>query len=98
MKPRTFIAKKNLYLYVDEEYWCDDNPTEYGKEYGMTAKRVRDEFLLDTIYKGTKLTLVENDDGNRAYYPYGLARKNGDIVVFLESEKDIDLLDYFKEE
>lgn len=97
MKPRTFIAKVNLYLYYDEEYWIDDNPTEYGRDYGMHAKEVRDKLLQDTIYKGTRLTLVKNDSG--AYTdecPYGLAKKNGYMAVFLESERDINL-NWFEE-
>lgn len=97
-KQRTFIAKTNLYLYFDEEYWTDDNPTEYGKDMGMTAKQVRDELLQDTLYKGTKLTLVKNDDGGaHAECPYGLAKKNGYIAVYLEDLRDISL-DWFKEE
>lgn len=98
MKPRTFIAKKNLYLYFDEEYWIEDNPTVYGKDYDMTAKEVRDELLEDTIRKGTKLTLVRNNDsGAHAECPYGLARKNGNIAVYLEDLRDISL-DWFEEE
>lgn len=98
MKPRTFIVKTNLYLYYDEEYWVEDNPTDYGREYGMTAKEVRDELLQETLYRGTKLTLVKNDDsGSHAECPYGLARKNGHIAVYLEDLRDI-LLDWFEEE
>ncbi len=96
MKPRTFIVKKNLYSYFDEESWSEDNPTVYGKDMGMTAKEVRDELLCDTLRKGTKLTLVENDSDAWTWCPYGLAKKNGDIVVYLESERDI-LLDWFEE-
>jgi hypothetical protein len=97
MKPRTFIVKKNLYLYFDEEGWSEDNPTEYGRDYDMTAKDVRDELLTDIIYKGTKLSLVKNDSGLQTDCSYGLARKNGEIVVFLESENEI-FLDWFEEE
>lgn len=96
MKPRTFKAKKNLYLYFDEEYWSEDNPTEFGKEYYMTAKEVRD-ILQDTIRKGTRLTLVKNDSGLCEERPFGLAKKNGYIAVYLESERDIPL-DWFEEE
>lgn len=96
-KQRTFIAKKNLYLYFDEEYWSEDNPTEFGKEYYMTAKEARD-ILQDTIRKGTRLTLVKNDDGGaHAECPYGLAKKNGYIAVYLEDLRDIPL-DWFEEE
>ena len=95
---KIFVATKNLYLYFDEEYWVEDNPTDYGRDYGMTAKEVRDELLQDTLYRGTKLTLVKNDDsGSHAECPYGLARKNGHIAVYLESENDIDL-NCFEEE
>lgn len=97
MKPRTFIVKKNLYLYFDEEGWSEDNPTDYGKDMGMTAKEVRDDLLYGTLYKGTRLTLVETDSGMLLKWrPYGLATKNGHIKVLLESERDINL-DWFKE-
>lgn len=96
-KQRTFVATKNLYLYFDEEYWGDENPTEYGRDYGMTAKEVRDKLLQDTIYRGTKLTLVKNDDGGaHTECPYGLAKKNGYIAVYLEDLRDINL-DWFEE-
>ncbi len=96
-KPRTFIVKKNLYLYFDEENWSEDNPTEYGKGMGMTAKEVRDELLYGTLYKGMRLMLVQTDSGGmRKWRPYGLARKNGNIEVLLESERDINL-DWFEE-
>lgn len=98
MKPRTFIVKKNLYSYFDEESWSEDNPTEYGRDYDMTAKEVRDKLLQDTLYRGTRLTLVKNDDGGaHAECPYGLAKKNGYIAVYLESENEI-FLDWFWEE
>ena len=97
MKQRTFIAKKNLYLYFDEEGWSEDNPTVYGKDMGMTAKEVRDELLTNTLYKGTRLTLVKNDSDAQTDCPYGLARKNGDIAVFLEDLRDIEDLDWFEE-
>lgn len=97
MKPRTFIVKKNLYLYFDEEGWSEDNPTVYGKDMGMTAKEVRDDLLYGTLYKGTRLTLVKNDDGGaHAECPYGLAKKNGYIAVYLEDLRDISL-DWFEE-
>jgi hypothetical protein len=96
-KPRTFIVKRNLYLYFDEEGWSEDNPTVYGKDMGMTAKEVRDDLLYGTLYKGTKLTLVETDSGfMHKWRPYGLATKNGHIEVLLESERDINL-DWFEE-
>lgn len=96
-KQRTFIAKKNLYLYFDEEGWSEDNPTVYGKDMGMTAKEVRDELLQETLYRGTKLTLIKNDDGGaHAECPYGLAKKNGYIAVYLEDLRDI-FLDWFEE-
>ena len=98
-KHRTFIAKKNLYLYFDEEGWSEDNPTVYGKDMGMTAKDVRDELLTNTLYKGTKLTLIENNSGAYADCPYGFARKNGDIAVYLEDLRDVEKLsDWFEEE
>lgn len=97
MKPRTFIAKKNLYFYFNEECWLEDNPTEYGKGYGVAAKDVRGELLEYTIYKGTRLTLVENDSGMYTWCHCGLADKAGDIVFYLRSEQDIPL-NWFKEE
>ncbi len=97
MKERTFKVKKNLYLYFDEESWSEDNPTVYGKDMGMTAKEVRDTSLEDTLYKGTRLTLVKNDSDAYTDCPYGLARKNGDIAIYLENVRDIEVLNWFEE-
>ena len=98
MKPRTFKVKKNLYLYGDEEGWSEDNPTVYGEDMGMTAKEVRDRLLNDTIRKGTRLTLVKNENIVFTRCPYGLARKNGDIAIYLEDLRDVEALDWFEEE
>jgi len=98
MKERTFIAKKNLYSYLDEECWSEDNPTVYGKDMGMTAKEVRDELLINTLYKGTRLTLVNNENIVPVRCPYGLAKKNGDIAVYFEDLRDLEgLSDWFEE-
>lgn len=97
MKERTFKVKKNLYLYSEED-WSEDNPTVYGKDMGMTAKDVRDELLCDTLRKGTRLTLVNNENIMPVRCPYGLARKNGNIAVYLEDLRDLEVLNNWFEE
>lgn len=99
-KQRTFVATKNLYLYFDEEGWSEDNPTDYGKEYGMTAKQVRDESLAEEIRKGTRFYLkdTEDSDGIDANeFPYCLRSFHGSHVVGLERLSHIDLIDFREE-
>lgn len=92
-KKRIFVATTNLYLYPDEDGWSADNPSEYGRDYGMSAKEVREDLLFDEIRKGTKFYLKNTDDDDLIdceAYPYCLRSIRGKHVVGYETIGDVE--------